>query len=116
MLRPCSVRSSGSHVNHAVGEAGNGFSPTGTECVFRAVKLTSKRCIATSRATEWFFGFCDGSVLLRWRNGQTGMYTVAHGPDIMDQAHNPDELITIDQLHACDTMLIQLVEYVCAEG
>ncbi|MGE8353601.1 MAG: acetylornithine deacetylase [Pseudomonas protegens] len=42
---------------------------------------------------------------------QAGIPTVVCGPGSMDQGHKPDEFISLEQLHACDTMLLRLGDW-----
>jgi len=42
---------------------------------------------------------------------QVGINTVICGPGSIDQAHKPDEYISLEQLAACDAMMLRLVEY-----
>lgn len=42
---------------------------------------------------------------------QAGIPTVVCGPGSMDQGHKPDEFVSVEQLHACDAMLIRLADY-----
>lgn len=42
---------------------------------------------------------------------QAGIPTVVCGPGSMDQGHKPDEFISLEQLHACDAMLLRLADY-----
>ncbi|WP_404937129.1 acetylornithine deacetylase [Pseudomonas sp. JDS08PS003] len=42
---------------------------------------------------------------------QAGIPTVVCGPGSMDQGHKPDEFISLEQLHACDAMLLRLGDW-----
>lgn len=42
---------------------------------------------------------------------QAGIPTVVCGPGSMDQGHKPDEFVSVEQLHACDAMLVRLADY-----
>lgn len=42
---------------------------------------------------------------------QAGIPTVVCGPGSMDQGHKPDEFVSVEQLKACDAMLLRLVEH-----
>jgi acetylornithine deacetylase len=42
---------------------------------------------------------------------QVGINTVICGPGSIDQAHKPDEYISLEQLAACDAMMLRLAEY-----
>ena len=42
---------------------------------------------------------------------QAGIATVVCGPGSMDQGHKPDEFVSVEQLKACDAMLLRLVEH-----
>ncbi|MGC5702596.1 acetylornithine deacetylase [Pseudomonas sp. NFXW11] len=42
---------------------------------------------------------------------QAGIPTVVCGPGSMDQGHKPDEFISLQQLHACDAMLLRLGDW-----
>jgi acetylornithine deacetylase len=42
---------------------------------------------------------------------QAGIPTVVCGPGSMDQGHKPDEYVSVEQLQACDAMLLRLCEY-----
>ena len=37
--------------------------------------------------------------------------TVVCGPGSMDQGHKPDEFISLEQLHACDALLLRLGDW-----
>ncbi|ORC47632.1 acetylornithine deacetylase [Burkholderia sp. A27] len=41
---------------------------------------------------------------------QAGIPTVVCGPGSMDQGHKPDEFVTVEQLRACDAMLVRLAD------
>ena len=45
---------------------------------------------------------------------QAGIATVVCGPGSMDQGHKPDEFISVEQLKACDAMLLRLVQHLSA--
>jgi acetylornithine deacetylase len=45
---------------------------------------------------------------------QAGIPTVVCGPGSMDQGHKPDEFVSVEQLHACDAMLVRLADYLSA--
>ncbi|SDI73618.1 acetylornithine deacetylase [Pseudomonas panipatensis] len=45
---------------------------------------------------------------------QAGIPTVVCGPGSMDQGHKPDEFVSIEQLDACDAMLLRLREWMKA--
>lgn len=42
---------------------------------------------------------------------QAGIPTVVCGPGSMDQGHKPDEFISLEQLHACDALLLRLGDW-----
>lgn len=42
---------------------------------------------------------------------QAGIPTVVCGPGRMDQGHKPDEFISLEQLHACDALLLRLGDW-----
>jgi acetylornithine deacetylase len=42
---------------------------------------------------------------------QAGIPAVVCGPGSMDQGHKPDEFVTVEQLNACDGMLMRLVDH-----
>tara|TARA_B110000503_G_scaffold138395_1_gene224509 strand:- start:156 stop:1304 length:1149 start_codon:yes stop_codon:yes gene_type:complete len=42
---------------------------------------------------------------------QVGINTVICGPGSIDQAHKPDEYISLEQLAACDAMMLRLADY-----
>ncbi|MDT9645890.1 acetylornithine deacetylase [Pseudomonas sp. JV245A] len=42
---------------------------------------------------------------------QAGIPTVVCGPGSMDQGHKPDEFICLEQLHACDALLLRLGDW-----
>ncbi|WP_345816765.1 acetylornithine deacetylase (plasmid) [Paraburkholderia sp. PREW-6R] len=42
---------------------------------------------------------------------QAGIPTVVCGPGSMDQGHKPDEYVTVEQLRACDAMLLRLANH-----
>lgn len=42
---------------------------------------------------------------------QAGIPTVVCGPGSMDQGHKPDEFVSVEQLKACDAMLLRLVAH-----
>jgi acetylornithine deacetylase len=42
-----------------------------------------------------------------------GIPAVVCGSGSIDQAHKPDEFVTIDQLQRCDTMLDALLDRLC---
>ncbi|WP_325984851.1 acetylornithine deacetylase [Pseudomonas protegens] len=42
---------------------------------------------------------------------QVGIPTVVCGPGSMDQGHKPDEFISLEQLHACDALLLRLGDW-----
>ncbi|MBF8743902.1 acetylornithine deacetylase [Pseudomonas guariconensis] len=42
---------------------------------------------------------------------QAGIPTVVCGPGSMDQGHKPDEFVSVEQLRACDAMLLRLVKH-----
>jgi len=45
-----------------------------------------------------------------------GIATVVCGPGSMDQGHKPDEFIRLEQLEACDAMLLKLAHWMCAHA
>ncbi|MDF3932452.1 acetylornithine deacetylase [Pseudomonas citronellolis] len=45
---------------------------------------------------------------------QAGIPAVVCGPGSMDQGHKPDEFVSLEQLEACDAMLLRLVEWMKA--
>ena len=45
---------------------------------------------------------------------QAGIPAVVCGPGSMDQGHKPDEFVSLEQLAACDAMLLRLVEWMKA--
>jgi acetylornithine deacetylase len=45
---------------------------------------------------------------------QAGIPTVVCGPGSMDQGHKPDEFVTVEQMRACDAMLVRLADYLSA--
>ncbi|BCF93228.1 MULTISPECIES: acetylornithine deacetylase [Paraburkholderia] len=42
---------------------------------------------------------------------QAGIPAVVCGPGSMDQGHKPDEFVTVEQLEACDAMLMRLADH-----
>ncbi|MCU1765448.1 acetylornithine deacetylase [Pseudomonas protegens] len=42
---------------------------------------------------------------------QAGIPTMVCGPGSMDQGHKPDEFISLEQLHACDALLLRLGDW-----
>ncbi|XEG72571.1 acetylornithine deacetylase [Pseudomonas sp. abacavir_1] len=47
---------------------------------------------------------------------QAGIPTVVCGPGSMDQGHKPDEFVSVEQLAACDAMLLRLLAWMKAWG
>jgi acetylornithine deacetylase len=45
---------------------------------------------------------------------QAGIPTVVCGPGSMDQGHKPDEFVTVEQMRACDAMLVRLADHLSA--
>jgi len=45
---------------------------------------------------------------------QAGIPTVVCGPGSMDQGHKPDEFVSVEQLAACDAMLLRLLAWMKA--
>ncbi|XQW84836.1 acetylornithine deacetylase [Thalassotalea piscium] len=44
---------------------------------------------------------------------QLGCHTIVMGPGSIDQAHQPDEFLALDQISKCDSMLLQLINKYC---
>jgi len=42
---------------------------------------------------------------------KVGILTVVCGPGSMEQGHNPNEFVAIDQLDQCERMFAQLIHY-----
>jgi acetylornithine deacetylase len=47
---------------------------------------------------------------------KAGIPTVVCGPGSVDQAHKPDEFITLEQVARCEAFLRRLMDHVCVEG
>lgn len=48
-------------------------------------------------------------------NNELGLATVVCGPGSVDQAHKPEEFVTLEQLHACDAFLERLLDRLCGD-
>ena len=72
-----------------------------SELVKLAEKLTGHAAIAVAFATEAPF------------LQQLGMQTIVMGPGSIDQAHQPDEFMPLDQLKPCISLLEQFIRHYC---
>jgi len=43
-----------------------------------------------------------------------GLPTIICGPGSIDQAHKPDEFVTLDQVDRCEKFIQRLIEYAAA--
>jgi acetylornithine deacetylase len=73
----------------------------GSELVQLAEKLTGHSAIAVAFATEAPF------------MQQLGMETIVMGPGSIDQAHQPDEFMPLDQIRPCISLLEQFIRHYC---
>jgi acetylornithine deacetylase len=74
---------------------------TDSELVRLAEKLTGHEAIAVAFATEAPF------------LQQLGMETIVMGPGSIDQAHQPDEFMPLDQIRPCIALLEQCIRHYC---
>ncbi|KAA1190608.1 acetylornithine deacetylase [Pseudohalioglobus sediminis] len=72
-----------------------------SELVQLAEKLTGHSAIAVAFATEAPF------------LQQLGMQTIVMGPGSIDQAHQPDEFMPLDQIKPCIALLEQFIRHYC---
>jgi len=72
-----------------------------SELVQLAEKLTGHTAIAVAFATEAPF------------LQQLGMETIVMGPGSIDQAHQPDEFMPLDQIQPCIALLEQFIRHYC---
>ncbi|QFU74206.1 acetylornithine deacetylase [Halioglobus maricola] len=72
-----------------------------SELVQLAQKLTGNDAIAVAFATEAPF------------MQQLGMETIVMGPGSIDQAHQPDEFMPLDQIRPCIALLEQFIRHYC---
>ena len=72
-----------------------------SELVRLAEKLTGHDAIAVAFATEAPF------------MQQLGMETIVMGPGSIDQAHQPDEFMPLDQIRPCINLLEQFIRHYC---
>lgn len=72
-----------------------------SELVQLAEKLTGHDAIAVAFATEAPF------------MQQLGMETIVMGPGSIDQAHQPDEFMPLDQIRPCISLLEQFIRHYC---
>ena len=72
-----------------------------SELVLLAEKLTGHSAIAVAFATEAPF------------LQQLGMQTIVMGPGSIDQAHQPDEFLPLDQIKPCIALLEQFIRHYC---
>jgi len=72
-----------------------------SELVRLAEKLTGHEAIAVAFATEAPF------------LQQLGMETIVMGPGSIDQAHQPDEFMPLDQIRPCIALLEQCIRHYC---
>ncbi len=75
--------------------------PANSELVQLAEKLTGHSAIAVAFATEASF------------LQQLGMQTIVMGPGSIDQAHQPDEFLPLDQVRPCIDLLEQFILHYC---
>ena len=73
----------------------------GSELVQLAEKLTGHSAEAVAFATEAPF------------LQQLGMETIVMGPGSIDQAHQPDEFMALDQIQPCINLLQQCIRHYC---
>ena len=72
-----------------------------SELVKLAERLTGHKAIAVAFATEAPF------------LQQLGMETIVMGPGSIDQAHQPDEFMALDQINPCIALLEQCIRHYC---
>ena len=75
--------------------------PASSELVQLAETLTGHNAIAVAFATEASF------------LQQLGMQTIVMGPGSIDQAHQPDEFLPLDQVPPCIDLLEQFIRHYC---
>jgi acetylornithine deacetylase len=75
--------------------------PAESRLVRIAEELTGHRAEAVAFATEAPFMH------------QLGMETIVMGPGCIDQAHQPDEYLALDQIRPCITLLEQCIRRYC---
>ncbi len=75
--------------------------PAGSELVQLAEKLTGHSSIAVAFATE--APFLQG----------LGMETIVMGPGSIDQAHQPDEFMPLEQIRPCISLLERFIQHYC---
>lgn len=75
--------------------------PASSELVQLAQKLTGHEAIAVAFATEAPF------------LQQLGMQTIVMGPGSIDQAHQPDEFLPLDQVRPCIDLLEKFIRHYC---
>lgn len=75
--------------------------PASSELVKLAEKLTGHSAIAVAFATEAAF------------LQELGMQTIVMGPGSIDQAHQPDEFLPLDQVRPCIELLVQFIRHYC---
>ena len=78
--------------------------PAGSELVRLAERLTGHRSEAVAFATEAPF------------LQALGMETIVMGPGSIDQAHQPDEYLALDQIQPCIALLQQCIRHYCLQG
>jgi acetylornithine deacetylase len=67
-----------------------------------------KAITGETSTTKVVFG-SEGGLFAR----DAGIPAVVWGPGSIDQAHKPDEFITLEQLHACDRIMDRLLDRLC---
>lgn len=75
--------------------------PADSELVMLAEKLTGQSAVAVAFATEAPF------------LQQLGMQTIVMGPGSIDQAHQPDEFMPLDQIDPCIALLERFIRHYC---
>lgn len=75
--------------------------PADSELVMLAEKLTGHSAVAVAFATEAPF------------LQQLGMQTIVMGPGSIDQAHQPDEFMPLDQIDPCIGLLERFIQHYC---